>query len=174
MPQNFYELYQIADPVHVDAVHLRQRLMQLSRKYHPDRVVGLPDDEQTRALAMTEQINTGYQTLLDPKSRLRYYLTEHGIISTDEQYNLAPDFLMEAMETSEQIMGLRMSEDAEGLSQMQFTIEQKITDYYEKLSAEVTTHFTTATVSENVKKYYYELKYYTRQLALCIGNEAEI
>jgi hypothetical protein len=53
---------------------LKEKFLKLSSEDHPDRVHGAPEAERRRAHERYAELNTAYQTLREPRDRLRHLL----------------------------------------------------------------------------------------------------
>jgi molecular chaperone HscB len=170
MSLNYYELYQIKSPLHIDKAELRARFMALSKQYHPDRVLTETEETQAAALHQMEIINVAYKTLQDEGKNIEYFMQQNGIISTDENYALPNSFLMETMELNEEIMDAKMEADIQKLS----TIEEKLTANIAVHNAELISLLSSAVNNLQAKELFYKIKYFKRALALAKNTSVEM
>ncbi|RMG11641.1 MAG: Fe-S protein assembly co-chaperone HscB [Planctomycetota bacterium] len=113
---NHFERFGIAPSMDLDLEALEARYLELSRKLHPDRVLGKSAATQARALALSSALNEAYQTLRDPRRRAEHLLAVHGGKSA-EQDRRAPDgLLLEMMERHEEVDAARAAGDGERLA----------------------------------------------------------
>ncbi|KAM0714872.1 hypothetical protein Q7P37_009336 [Cladosporium fusiforme] len=118
LPQTYYDLFPNTfpsgpppkAPFTPDLKKLRKEFINLQAQAHPDRASA---DKQRQAEALSARINEAYKTLLDPLSRARYLLAQHGIDVEDESAQISDNaLLMEVMEAREAVDEV---EDEEGL-----------------------------------------------------------
>ena len=93
----------IAPAATVDPDAIEMRYLKLSRLLHPDFQTGKPADVQNRAVSGSARLNEAYHTLLDDQQRLEYLLALLDADALERNKTLAPAFLMESMESSEEI-----------------------------------------------------------------------
>jgi molecular chaperone HscB len=108
---DYFALYNITPTLAPDPAVLRKKYYELSRQYHPDRFSGSDGAAQLKALTMSAQVNEGLRILSDEDARLGYVLLLEGVLETDENYKLPPQFLMEMMELNEAIGNVGMAPD---------------------------------------------------------------
>lgn len=115
---NYFELYDIKPSLQPDKALLKKQFYQLSKQYHPDRLVLA--DEQVRAdgLKKAAQINEAYQILNDEERLLAYVLRLHSVLEEEEKYALPPAFLMEMMELNEALEDYEAQPNEERLGAM--------------------------------------------------------
>jgi molecular chaperone HscB len=170
MSLNYYELYQITEPLEIDKVALRQRFMALSKQYHPDRTITASEEEQTHALQQMEIVNVAYKILQDESKNLEYYLQLKRIISTDEAYALPNTFLMETMDLNEAIMDAKLEQNSVALNNISTNIQSEIDEHTAKLKHNLLVEQNTSLA----KELFYKLKYYKRALALAQNINVEL
>lgn len=96
------------DPlVPFDAADAEARYIRLSRALHPDHHGGTDADSQFAAVELSAKLNEAYTTLLDEQRRHEYLLSLLDPDALEKHKTLAPDFLMEAMELSEELEDAR-------------------------------------------------------------------
>src|SRR4051812_12696266 len=70
----------------IDESSFKQRFLELSASFHPDRVHHLDETERAAAQVRYLDLNAAYQCLREPRSRLRHLLElERGALSRDVQ-----------------------------------------------------------------------------------------
>ncbi|HTE06467.1 MAG TPA: Fe-S protein assembly co-chaperone HscB [Planctomycetota bacterium] len=101
-----------------DAAALERSYLRLSRLLHPD--FHGASDESLRDLALRHSalLNEAYVTLGDPESRAEYLLGLHDPQALDRWKQLASEFLMTAMETSEAVEQAGLSHDGDALARL--------------------------------------------------------
>jgi molecular chaperone HscB len=104
----YFEQFGYPPTVNIDADELRKRFLKKSRLTHPDRFANAPEAEQTAALAAASELNEAYRVLADFDLRLKYLLTEKGLLDPTESKNALPQgFLVEMMDINEGLQNLR-------------------------------------------------------------------
>lgn len=93
------------EPFDADAAELR--LLRLSRALHPDHQPAGDDDAQFLAVQNLSLLNEAWDVLSDDQRRGEYLLSLVDPEALERHKTLAPDFLMEAMELSEQLEAAR-------------------------------------------------------------------
>ncbi len=102
--------------VDVDAIELHY--LRLSRLLHPDFQAGKPPAVQDLAVSGSALLNEAYTTLLDDQRRLEAALALLDPDALERNKTLSPAFLMESMESSEEIEDARASGDDEALKHL--------------------------------------------------------
>jgi molecular chaperone HscB len=152
---NHYLTLNVPAAVQPDLVALKQSFISLSKQFHPDRFGNATEQEQQAALDKCSAINMAYATLSNAQQALAYYLTHRGIITSDEEYKLSADFLMEMMELNETLefadVATKEKIGAE-ISALQQTLLEQITAACLQEPIDVA----------SIKEHYYKLKYYKR------------
>ncbi len=165
---NYFELYQMPVSLTTDKATLKKTFYELSRRYHPDFFTGAPQEEQAAVLDMSSMVNKGFKVLQNDDETIKYVLQLKGLLVEEEKYELPPDFLMEMLELSEQMMEARMEGDEAAMAAVQQQIENVQTEIYEPVKG-IVEHYKEGITTEKellqVKEYYYKKKYLTRILA---------
>ncbi len=100
------------EPAALDRVYFA-----LQRQWHPDRFVGRPPEERSKASSEAAALNDAYRTLKDPLSRAFYFANLKGIeMPTDGKTIDDPDLLMEAMEAREALHDAETAQAVEALA----------------------------------------------------------
>lgn len=88
----------------LDAAALDQAYFARQRQWHPDRFVGKPAEERSRASVEAAALNEAYRTLKDPLARAIYMAELKGIeLPADGKTIDDPDLLMEVMDAREEL-----------------------------------------------------------------------
>ncbi|TCD08467.1 Fe-S protein assembly co-chaperone HscB [Pedobacter frigidisoli] len=115
---NYFEFYDLPIQFNPDQNAIKAKFYGLSKKFHPDFYANESDEKQQEVLDLSTLNNKAYQTLSNPKKRLRYVLELKGIVETDEGYKLPQSFLMEMMDVNEALMDLEFEPDAIKLAEV--------------------------------------------------------
>jgi len=115
---DYFDFYELPVQFNPDQDAVKSKFYALSKKYHPDFFANESEDKQAEVLSLSTLNNKAYQTLSNPKKRLKYVLELKGVIETDEGYQLPQSFLMEMMDVNEALMELEFEPDGEKLSQL--------------------------------------------------------
>lgn len=107
---NYFEFYTLPIKFSIDKVALRQKFLELSKKYHPDFFAHESEEFRSNILANSTLNNTAFKTLSHDSLRVRYVLELMGVITETEKEVLPQDFLLEMMELNETIMEMDKSE----------------------------------------------------------------
>ncbi len=91
--------------VELDPRRLEERYLALARDCHPDHHRAADADQQLAILARAAELNDAYRMLKDPWRRAEALLDLRapGVLAARKQ--LAPDFLMAALELAETVAG---------------------------------------------------------------------
>lgn len=92
-----------------DAQTAEARYLRISRILHPDHRASDAPDIQELALENTARLNEAWRTLSDVQLRHEYLLELYAPGSLERHKKLSPDFLLSAMETSEELEDARSS-----------------------------------------------------------------
>jgi molecular chaperone HscB len=174
---NYFELYESPVNLIIDATQLKKTYYQLSKVHHPDQVSLSNADAQADAMQMSTLVNKGYAVLGNASARLEYVLQLLAIISPEENYKLAPDFLMQMMELNEQIMDAKLDGNAAQLQSC--AVQMQKLEYH--LQQEINWVFSMPSITtlndvqmESLKKYYYQIKYIKRVKDLLADKQVEL
>lgn len=105
---NLFECLGLPVTARVDRETLEAQYLELAKRWHPDRFVSSPSQEQAAAQRMAAQVNEAYRTLKDPVRRAEYLVKLGGIDldSSDPETGApapSPAFLMEMLERRDAI-----------------------------------------------------------------------
>ncbi|KIM25077.1 hypothetical protein M408DRAFT_331386 [Serendipita vermifera MAFF 305830] len=93
----------------VDPKELRRRFLQLQKLCHPDRWAQKSPEAAEAAAGQSALLNKAYQTLLSPRKRGEYILSQHGVdILEADNMDEEQDLMLQVMEAREEL------EEAEG------------------------------------------------------------
>ncbi|WP_442794500.1 iron-sulfur cluster co-chaperone HscB C-terminal domain-containing protein [Pelobium manganitolerans] len=116
---DYFKFYDIPLSFCPDQNLVKKKFYELSKAYHPDFFVNEPEEKQQEILDLSTLNNKAFQTLSNPEKLLPYVLTEKGVLTEGEKYQLPQDFLMEMMEINEAIMDLEFEPDAQKQAELQ-------------------------------------------------------
>ena len=162
---NYFEFYGMPVSFLVNEDEVREKYIELSRKYHPDFFVSETEGKQQEVLQLSTLNTKAFQTLSDFDRRMKYILEIKNLIHEGERYSLPQSFLMDMMEINEALMEIKMAPDmsriAEVESQINSTLDTMnreiapvLWDYNDNVSA--------PEVLAKIKDYYYKKKYLLR------------
>lgn len=124
---SYYELFGLPTAFIVDINQLKNSMRALQQEYHPDNFVN--GNEHTSALAISSHINHAYQTLINPLNRTLYLLGLFGVgVDLVHETKFAPEFLIQQIETREEIDDAFQNEDFDALSVIEEQLKQQIRD----------------------------------------------
>lgn len=106
---DYYERLGLPRRFSIDEAEVERRYLAQSRQLHPDFHHGAGAEEQQAAIAQTAALNQAYVTLKDPFRRAEYLLSLLGGPTAGQEKSQDQAFLMQMMETREQIDDLRVS-----------------------------------------------------------------
>lgn len=155
---NYFEMFDIAPTLVVDAHALKPRFFALQRKYHPDHTGSDDGADMSDMLELSAKVNAAWKTLNDPDALMQYVLQLAGVLEPDEKYSLPPDFLMAVMELNEQKMD---GAPAETIAAEVDRLQQEI---YAPIANAIATYGpnTSPAVLAQIKLYYFQKKYLDR------------
>lgn len=163
---DYFSLYEIPVSVNIDKASLKKKYLLLSKKYHPDFFTDTEGINAEENLKLSAIVNEAYKTLQNEQVTLGYILTQRGLISTNEKYQLPADFLMEVMELNENWNEANKS----NVRELEAAIYQPIATLIQ------TPDFDTLTKEDwtKLKEYYYKKKYLERLQQRSLGGEVEL
>jgi molecular chaperone HscB len=164
---NYFELYNLPITLKVDAIQLKQKFYELSRKHHPDFFTNASEEEQAEVLEKSSLINKAFKTFLKEEATIKYVLQLKELLADDEKYQLSANFLMEVMELNELLMEAKMEANSTAVANLKSQISNFQSTIYEPVK-EIVEHYkegiTTQKELLQVKEYYYRKKYLARIL----------
>lgn len=115
---NYFDFYDLPIQFNPDQNAVKAKFYAFSKQFHPDFYANESEEKQEEVLTLSTHNNKAYQTLSNPKKRLKYVLELKGIVETDEGYKLPQSFLMEMMDVNEALMDLEFEPDAVKLTEV--------------------------------------------------------
>lgn len=170
--QNYFEHFDIPIAHDIDLDQLRKKYYQKSREFHPDINSNKPELD-----FLTAYNNQAYKTLLNPLSRLKYIIE---LISGPIQENtqaLPQEFLNQMMELHESIFEAKDQEDTKQLDHLMKELSLAESNAQNSISL-VFRDFDqgnhNAEILNQMKFYYFKLKYFIRLREHISNSESEI
>lgn len=87
----------------LDLEALEARHLQLSRRLHPDRLIGKDPRQQGRALTLSSALNDAYALLRDPRRRAEHLLVLAGGKTAEQDKRTPQAFLIDQLELREEL-----------------------------------------------------------------------
>jgi molecular chaperone HscB len=155
---NYFELFELPVSLLVDQNMLTERYLALQRKYAPGAFVNAGEDVQANALEKSRLVNKGFEILKNPDGIIQYILQMKGLLPENENYELAPDFLIETEEINSALRDadvLNIEEAKTKVLQLEKSLYHRVQHIIEGYSED--------TVTEGqllqVKDYFYRKKF---------------
>lgn len=119
-----FELLGLGRGFEIDSQSLERLWKSRAAAVHPDRFAGASDAEKRVAMQWSAQVNEAYRVLRDPLRRAQYLIELSGL-NVDPSSGGAMDvaFLGQQMQWREDLEDVRVSGDAQALSQLKTAIE---------------------------------------------------
>jgi molecular chaperone HscB len=163
---NYFDFYDLPIQFNPDQNAVKAKFYALSKQFHPDFYANESEEKQQEVLDLSTLNNKAYQTLSNPKKRLKYVLELKGIVETDEAYQLPQSFLMEMMDVNEALMDLEFEPDTEKLAQVKGDvemIEKELADELHNLMSQFDSNPTASdALLPSIKDNFYRQKYIDR------------
>ncbi len=163
---NYFELYDLPVSFTPDAVAVKKKYYELSRKYHPDRFTLAGDAERAEALRMAALNNDAYKTLNNTDATMTYILKMYELLEDEEKYNLPSDFLMEMMDLNETVSEFEMNADNESAKNAATSMIDTLFSNWDEEVSPLLAKFDAGDTSKElllkVKDYYFRKKYLLR------------
>lgn len=161
---NYFEFYDIPESFEIDAVSLKKKFYELSKKYHPDFYAAESAEKQEEVLELSTLNNKAYQVLSNADKRIEYILRQHKLLVEGDKYPLSPDFLMEMMELNEQLID---AEDEATINTIKVSVKEASDSLNEELAQQtqdfsVKTNFDQEIAFKQILDIYYRKKYLLR------------
>jgi molecular chaperone HscB len=129
LEKDYFSLFEINPHFLVDTSLIRKKYLQLSKQFHPD-LSELEDNKNVELIS--EHINKAYSVLCSPYLLLQYFLEYKGLYSSQSPSVLPKEFLMEMMETNDDIEIAKENNKEGFLEEILSQIELKLEETYEK------------------------------------------
>jgi molecular chaperone HscB len=126
MTRNHFELFDLAPRYALDPAQLEHSYKELQSLVHPDRHAQAAQAEQRASMQWTTRVNDAYRTLKDPVQRAKYILELHGVdVGFETNTQMPTDFLMQQLETREQLEGALQKKDSGFLDSLRNSLSGK-------------------------------------------------
>jgi len=126
--QDHFALLGLKPAPRIDMDDLEMRYLRASRRVHPDLN---RDQDEAELIEASSRLNEAWQTLKDPWKRLPYLADLYSPCILEETKNMAPCFLMEAMELGEKV------EEAHAHPELAETLENELHTKLDKLQKRI-------------------------------------
>lgn len=128
---NFFALFELPVAFELDIPKLSNRLRELQREYHPDKLTGNENLSLQRNSAV---INHAYDILVNPDSRANYLLELSGQeLNTD--HSIADlDFLDDAMEMRMALDDAESAADQATIATLKSDVDQRINQHSQRFN----------------------------------------
>ena len=100
---NHFERLGMGRTFEIAEEELEERLLEISRYFHPDFFAAKGEDQQERSLNYSASLNEAYSTLRDAFERAEYLLLLYGGSGSNEDKSTPPGFLEETLMLREEI-----------------------------------------------------------------------
>ncbi len=140
----------------IDPDELEIRYLKASRKVHPDLN---RDREEAELIEASSRLNEAYRVLKDPWRRLPYLAELYSPCILEETKNMAPCFLMEAMELGE------MVEEAHAHPEKALELERDLSQRLDRLQARIEDLLQDTTHADEAARLCHEARYVLRALS---------
>jgi molecular chaperone HscB len=115
---NAYERFGIEPSFSLDLGDLEARHLQLSRRLHPDRLIGEDARQQGRALTLSSSLNEAYALLRDERRRAEHLVLIGGGKTADQDKRTPGVFLVEQLELREELEEAQEERDDVALARL--------------------------------------------------------
>lgn len=158
-----FQLYSMPVSFLPDEQYIKQKYLELSKKYHPDYYALSSVEQQQEILELSTKINKAYAVLRDFDKRIKYILQQKNVLEEEEKYTLPQDFLMDMLDLNEKVM------EAENDLAIKTEVQQELTITGDELLNSVrpllenfSEETATAETYAAIKEFYYKRKYLLR------------
>ena len=162
---NYFEFYELPVSFILNEATVKQKFLELSRRYHPDFFISQPGEKQKEILELSTLNTRAYNTLRDFDLRMKYVLQLRNLIHDGERYELPPVFLMEMIDLNEELMEMKQVPDTVKITSLKNTVQEMLSQLYSKVKAEIENYNDEKAGEEALKKikeYYYMKRYLLR------------
>ena len=126
MTRNHFELFDLAPAYSLDIERLEDSYKELQSLVHPDRYAQAADAERRASMQWTTRVNEAYSTLKNPVQRAKYLLELQGVdVGFETNTQMPADFLMQQLETREQLEGALQNKDSNFLDLLRKDLSEK-------------------------------------------------
>jgi molecular chaperone HscB len=126
MTRNHFELFDLAPAYSLDIERLEDSYKELQSLVHPDRYAQAADAERRASMQWTTRVNEAYSTLKNPVQRAKYLLELQGVdVGFETNTQMPADFLMQQLETREQLEGALQNKDSNFLDLLRRDLSEK-------------------------------------------------
>lgn len=101
--ETYFNLFEIQESLQPDISLLKKQFYNLSKQFHPDRLVNSDEDTKADALQKVTTINQAFKTLTNKDLLINYILHIKDIIKTDEKQQVPSKYLIEIMKLNEAV-----------------------------------------------------------------------
>ncbi|MBK8711258.1 MAG: Fe-S protein assembly co-chaperone HscB [Niastella sp.] len=157
---NYFELFELPFRASIDNTHVVKKYMDLQKKYHPDFFTLENEAEKEEAEKKSADINKAYTIFKDKDKTLEYFLQQKDIVTTDEKYQLPPDFLMEIMDINEAVT----EDNRETVNRLIDSLSHQLEDGVQEIFLKNEQSEYSADELNRLKEYFYKKKYLKRIL----------
>lgn len=114
---NAFQRFGLEPSYELDLEALETRHLQLSRRLHPDRLIGKDPRQQGRALTLSSALNEAYELLRDERRRAEHLVVVSGGKTADQDKRTPQTFLMEQLELREDLEAAKERGDEAALAE---------------------------------------------------------
>lgn len=157
---NYFELFELPFRASIDNTHVVKKYMALQKKYHPDFFTLENEAEKEEAEKKSADINKAYTIFKNKDKTLEYFLQQKDIVTTDEKFQLPPDFLMEIMDINEAITEDNREVVTGLIDSLSLRLENGVQEIFQK---DEHSEYSDNELSR-LKEYFYKKKYLKRIL----------
>lgn len=161
----YFEMYELPVSFLLDEKLIRQKFLDLTKKYHPDFFTQSSGKTQQEALELTTLNNKAFQTLSDFHKRMQYILKEVGVLEEEEKYQLPQIFLMEMMDLNEMLAEMKFDPDPNKKEEVIAHLQETAKHLYKEAEPFLIGYDwqnTDLETYKHIKEYYYKSRYLAR------------
>lgn len=125
---DYFDFFEIPLSFYPDLSLIRKKYLENSRNSHPDFST---EEDEFKSMELTAYNNKAYTTLNSQPKRINYIL--HELFPSTEKLSLPPEFLMEMMDTNEELMEAKMMEDNSKIATVKTQINQVRNDLLKQM-----------------------------------------
>jgi molecular chaperone HscB len=158
----YFDILDLSVRIMMDAGEVRTQYLKKSRESHPDFHTLSGENDRDAALQKSTLVTNAYTTLKDVDSRLKYILTELGVLEAEEKSQLPPEFLMEMMDFNDRIMEADDDEARQEVGSDIVDLEEEIKHQYQSSINSFDEGERGDEVLQDIKDYYMKKRYLWR------------